>query len=122
MALSLFDKYGGFGPVSKIVMAFYDEAIDSDIIGPYFEDTDMRQLVDHQTKFIASVMGGPASYSDDVLRRVHDGLNITQVAFNEMTRLLRETLIAFELKEEDVDLIMFEIESKANLIISGRDK
>jgi len=102
-------------------MAFYDEAIDSDIIGPYFEDVDMRRLVDHQTKFIASVMGGPASYSDDVLQRVHASLNISREAFNEMARLLRQTLVDFELQEEDVNLIMHEIDSRANLIISSPD-
>lgn len=42
MSRSLFDKYGGFASVSKVVSAFYDKAVDSDIIGPYFDDIDMR--------------------------------------------------------------------------------
>jgi hemoglobin len=118
MAGTLFEKYGGFANVSKIVMAFYDKAIDSDIIGPYFEDTDMRRLVDHQTKFIAQVMGGPVSYSGDALRRVHAPLNIDRAAFDEMAALLRETLEDFSLASGDVDTVMDQIMARAGEVIS----
>lgn len=65
---------------------------ESDILGPYFDDVDMPQLIDHQTKFFASLMGGPASYSDETLQRVHARLHITEEVFDEMAQLLRETL------------------------------
>lgn len=55
---TMFDRYGGFTSVSKIVMSFYDKVLDSETVGPYFEDIDMKALIDHQTKFIAQVMGG----------------------------------------------------------------
>ena len=119
MSLSLFEKYGGFASVSKVVFAFYDKAIDSDVIGPYFEDVDMRQLVDHQTKFIASIMGGPASYTDDALRRVHANLGIDRASFDEMTRLLCETLVEFGFQPADVDLVLAELEARAPVIISS---
>ena len=118
MTSSLFEKYGGFANISKIVFAFYDKAIDSDVIGPYFEHTDMRQLVDHQTKFIASVMGGPASYSDDVLRKIHEPHNIDRAAFAEMSRLLRQTLEEFGVHAMDVDHVMKEIEARAGVIVA----
>lgn len=119
MSLSLFERYGGFASVSKVVFAFYDKAIDSDVIGPYFEDVDMRQLVDHQTKFIASIMGGPASYTDDALRRVHANLGIDRASFDEMTRLLCETLVEFGFQPADVDLVSAELEARAPVIISS---
>lgn len=43
----------------------------------------MRVLVDHQTKFIALMMGGPASYTDEHLKRVHAHLGIGSTAFGE---------------------------------------
>ena len=46
MARSLFEKYGGFKTVSKIVMDFYEMALDSDQIGDYFENIDMGRLID----------------------------------------------------------------------------
>ena len=92
MTRSIFEKYGGFAQVSKVVMSFYDKVLDSEIIGPYFDNVDMRRLIDHQTKFIASVMGGPASFSNEALRQVHANLDIDKNSFDEMTRLLTETL------------------------------
>lgn len=62
MAQSLFEKYGGFAQISKVVMVFYDKVLDPDLVGPFFDNIDMRRQIDHQTQFIASVMGGPASY------------------------------------------------------------
>ncbi|MGB0625864.1 MAG: truncated hemoglobin [Alphaproteobacteria bacterium] len=118
MSRSLFEKYGGFASVSKVVFAFYEKAIESDVIGPYFEDSDMRALVDHQTKFISSVMGGPASYSDEALRRVHASLNIDRASFEEMSRLLRETLVEFELDSEDIETVMHEIDSRTDIIVT----
>jgi hemoglobin len=121
MSVSLFDKYGGFANISKLVFAFYEKAIESDVIGPYFDDVEMRALIDHQTKFIASVMGGPASYSDEQLKKVHSSLSIDRNSFDEMTRLLRDTLVEFELQVEDVNQVMSEIESRASVIVTRRD-
>ncbi len=121
MSRSLFDKYGGFASVSKVVFAFYDKAVDSDIVGPYFDNIDMRAQVDHQTKFISSLMGGPASYSDEALQKVHSGLSIDHTSFEEVSRLLRETLVEFELEGEDIDTIMHEIESRADIIITRHE-
>ena len=47
---TLYEKYGGFSNVSKIVFAFYDTLLDDDDIGPFFDDIDMAKMVDHQTK------------------------------------------------------------------------
>ena len=118
MARSMFDKYGGFAAISKVVSAFYEKAVESDVIGPYFDDIDMRALVDHQTKFISSVMGGPASYSDEQLRRVHAHLDIDRESFEEMARLLRTTLEEFELELHDIDQVMNEIGARANVIVT----
>lgn len=121
MSRSMFDKYGGFASVSKVVSAFYDKAVDSDIIGPFFDDIDMRAQIDHQTKFISSLMGGPAAYSDEALQKVHAHLNIDRESFEEMGALLRKTLVEFDFDSDDVERIMHEITSRADIIISRQD-
>ena len=73
---TLFEKYGGFSAISRIVLDFYDRLLDSDEIGPFFDNTEMGKLVDHQTKFIASLLGGPSSYTDDQLKQLHRHLEI----------------------------------------------
>ena len=118
MATTIFEKYGGFGQVSKLVLAFYNNALESDILAPYFEDTDMRTLIDHQTQFIAALMGGPASYNDDTLARVHKGLAITKDAFDEMARTLQRTLEDFGIEEADVESIIHEIHRREQIIVA----
>jgi truncated hemoglobin YjbI len=59
-----FPKYGGFSKISSIVMSFCDTLLDSDEIGPFVDGIDISKMVGHQTKFIASLFGGPASYTN----------------------------------------------------------
>lgn len=118
MARSIFERYGGFAKISRVVMAFYDRILDSPVTSPYFADTDMRRLIDHQTRFVSYVMGGPASYTNDHLERVHARLGVTEDAFAEMTLLLRETLEDFDFTDEDIDAVVDEIMSRKNHIVT----
>ena len=119
MASSMFERYGGFGSVSKIVMSFYDKALDSDVIGDFFEDVEMPTLIDHQTKFIAMAMGGPASYTNEMLRQVHAGMEIDMTAFNEAVSLLEQTLEEFDLAREDIGIIIEDIRNRAQYIVGA---
>ena len=60
-----FERLGGFARVRLIVSDFYDKVLDSERLARHFAGIDMRQLIDHQTKFIAAIMGGPAAFSDE---------------------------------------------------------
>lgn len=117
MAKSLYEKYGGFKSVSRIVMAFYDKVLDSDQIGDYFEDIDMPRLIDHQTKFISSLFGGPVSYSDERLKRAHANLDLTHEDFDEVGRLLSETLAEHGIEPVDISALMSEIEARRTSIV-----
>ena len=114
----MFERYGGFASVSKIVMSFYDKVLDSDIAGPYFDEVDMKSLIDHQTKFVAQVMGGPAEYSNEALKTVHAKHRIDKKAFDEVTVLFKEALEEFEIAPADVRAILEEITGRASYIIS----
>ena len=117
MNASMFERYGGFVSVSKVVSAFYDKALDSPILSPYFETTNMQRIIDHQTKFIASLMGGPASYSNEELERVHANLHIDNSAFGEMAELFCETLEDFDFDDDDIKTIQSELASRQRYIV-----
>jgi hemoglobin len=106
MTQSMFERYGGFKTVRTIVSAFYDRMLESEIAAPYFADTDMRRLLDHQSKFVASLMGGPASYSNDELLRIHRRLGIDEAAFREAAMLLEETLEDLDIDADDIAKIL----------------
>lgn len=114
----MFERYGGFGTVHRVVLAFYDKMLDSDVVAVYFDDIDMAGLVDHQTRFISQVMGGPVSYSNEILQQVHASLGITQEAFDEMAALLEKTLREFEVQPEDVRAIITDIRARRPYIVS----
>jgi hemoglobin len=117
MKQTIFERYGGFASVSRVVMSFYEKMLDSPVTNPYFANTNMKRLIDHQTKFIASMMGGPASYSNDHLERVHAHLGITEQAFLESVVLLTETLEDFDFADEDVHSVREEMMSRKNFVV-----
>lgn len=118
MAQTIFERYGGFSTFSKVVSAFYDKILESPITSRYFANIDMRNLVDHQTKFVASVVGGPASYTNEHIARIHAPLKIDDVAFAEMSSILRETLEEFGVADADVHVVCQEILNRKHFVVT----
>lgn len=118
MAPSMFQRYGGFARLSKMVLGFYDRILDSDVVGPYFDGVDMARLVDHQTKFVGQVMGGPVTYTDEHLAQLHVHLGIGDEAFDEMLAILGETMHDFGFESGDVETVLGEIERRRCWIVS----
>ena len=73
MQQTIFERYGGFATVRKVVSTFYDYVLEDEVTAPYFAGVDMRSQIDHQSKFVSAVMGGPGSYTDEHLQRVDAG-------------------------------------------------
>lgn len=119
MAQTPFERYGGFGTVSKVVLAFYDKVLESELMADYFEGVDMRRLIDHQTQFVSQLMGGPVAYTDDMLRQLHLRLGIHDAAFDEMIELFTETLEDFELDDDDIENVINEMAIRRQLIVSA---
>ena len=117
---TLFERLGGFSGVSKIVSDFYDRVLDDDTLAPYFEHVDMRRLIDHQTKFIATVMGGPASYTNEALHRAHSHIEIDRPTFDVMRSVMEACLVAQGLSEQDRASVLDEIEARAPYVISAK--
>ncbi len=118
MASHMFERYGGFAALSRIVAALFDKVLASPRLSPFFSDVDMERLVEHQTKFIATVMGGPESYSKEDLRQAHSHLKIDMAAFAEMIELLEETLEDFDFDESDIDTVVDRVSSRARFIVT----
>lgn len=118
-SLTIFERYGGFAVIRKVVSEFYDRVLASPVISHHFEHVDMRRLLDHQARFIASVTGGPASYTDEHLRRTHERLGITTAEFREMLELLAETLEDFDFAQADVDEVLSQIRRREGVIVTA---
>lgn len=117
MEKSLFDKYGGFSTVSKIVLTLYDRLLEDDDVGPFFDDVDLSRLIDHQTKFVSSLMGGPASFSDDHIERAHRGMQIEDHQFDRLKEIVTEVLTDFEVEAPDIETIVGAFEARREILI-----
>ena len=117
MEQTLFEKYGGFSTVSKIVLTFYDRMIEDDTVGPFFDDVDLSRLIDHQNKFISSLMGGPASFSDDHIERAHRHMTIEDHHFDRLKEIVEETLTDFSVETADIETILGGFEKRRALLI-----
>lgn len=99
---SLFERMGGFARVRLIVSELYERILDSERLARYFENIEMRRQIDHQTKFISSIMGGPASFTNEQIARAHARLDVEPEDFEEIRALIRETLEDFGVEATDV--------------------
>lgn len=70
-----------------------------------FDGVDMEMMVDHQTKFISYLLGGPASYTDKQLRRTCVKLDIDDESFDEMATIRSDTVTSHGIEAADVEAI-----------------
>lgn len=116
---TLFERCGGFARVRRIVSDFYDKVLDSPRLQPFFAGTDMRRLIDHQTQFVAWVMGGPVQFNDNSLRRAHAHLDIDRDDYREIVTLLIDAMEDNGIAPADLEEIETELMRREPLIVGA---
>lgn len=106
---SVYRKIGGRKAVEAVVSDFYDRVFDDPLLEPYFEDTNREELYAHQVQFVSSVAGGPVSYDGDDMREAHEGLEITDEAFDRVATYLGEALGENDVDEENAEAILEQV-------------
>ena len=119
---TMFERYGGLPFVTRFVLSFYDRVLASIRLAPFFAHSDMQRLVEHQAKFISTVMGGPTSYSNAVLREAHAHLDIDDQAFDEIIDLFKATLEDSKIAASDVEIIIADLNARRRYIVRSRAK
>ncbi len=64
-------------------------------------------------------MGGPASYTDQQLGQLHRHLSISDADFDEVCKLLAETLDEFGFESADRDAVMQEFEARRSTVVTA---
>ncbi len=106
MSQTLYDQLGGFSAVRKFVSNSYDRVLDEEDLAPFFDGTEMASLIDHQTKFWATLLGGPASYTEEQLRKIHASMGIQDRHFDLWIDLAKETLEDGDIDEQQIASII----------------
>lgn len=116
---TLFEKYGGYETVSKLVAIFYEKVLADDELVHYFENIDMERLMAHQTVFMGMMLGGSANqYTGRDLKSAHQSLKITSHHFNLVAGHLQSTLLECGVENQDVETIIAAVGSVRADIIS----
>ena len=117
--MSIYENLGGFTTVRKVVAEFYNSVLDQDELAKYFASTDMERQIDHQTKFISQLLGGPVSYSDNQLQKIHARMEITNPHFDLIKEILCDALEDFDLEDEHIKFVDKEFENRRSIIVTA---
>lgn len=118
---TIFERYGGFSGIRRIVSDFYDRVLDDTVLARHFEGIDLPALIDHQTKFIMTITGGPANTPNEQLRRAHARLGVTPTEFRRIVGILEETLEDHNMQPEDVAAVIQEVNDREAYVVSKAD-
>lgn len=121
MSKSLYDELGGFSAVRKLVSDFYDRVLEEDDLASFFKDTDMANLIDHQTKFWTTLLGGPASYTDEQLEKIHAKMGIEDQHFDLILDLAVETLEDHDIDSQHIDNIAEQLKGYRPSVVIVKD-
>ena len=119
MPQSMFLRYGGAEKVSELIFALYDRVLASKRLSPFFATCDMRRLIEHQTRYISSVMDGSAIYNEDHLREVHGPLGIGSDDFDEMLEHLRAAMDDRGYHAVDIDDLLRRISGLRRVVVTN---
>ncbi len=119
-AQTMYERHGGFSTVRKVVSDFYDRVLDTEELAHYFAHTDMKRQIDHQTKFVSFLLGGPASYSDTHIERVHARLGINLSDFDLMVTTMCETLEDHAFSDTEVAEVEQALRRRESVIVTAR--
>jgi hemoglobin len=120
MPATLYERCGGAAGIGRIVIAFYDKVLESDVLGSYFHSADLPRLLDQQSRLVASLMGAPEGFSDSGRREVFAEFRLDEPAFEEMVGLLGETLGEFALEPTDIEAALAKLRARKHLIVAPK--
>jgi hemoglobin len=106
LAPSLYEKYGGIEGIRPVVSSFYGKILSDESLAPYFAHLDMDRMMDHQTRFLSVVLGGPNLYQGRPLQAAHKRLNVTEDAFASVATHLKAALEEAGVEPQDVATIL----------------
>jgi hemoglobin len=91
--------------VVQVVSAFYRRVLESPQIGHYFNGVAIERLIGKQADFIEAVVSGRSRYSNEELADLHRHLEVTDNDFDEMVRILVDTLDEFGIERSEVEFL-----------------
>lgn len=119
---TLYDRLGGNEGIRAVVDEFYDRLLTDDELGPFFEGADVERLRRTQTDFLCEAAGGPETYDAAPVREAHLHVPFTPDHIERAVELLYESLDAFDVPEEDADVVVRAVAAYEADLLAGPDE
>ncbi|MCU4741250.1 group 1 truncated hemoglobin [Halobacteria archaeon AArc-m2/3/4] len=118
---TLYERLGGEDAIAAVVDRFYERVLADDQLAGFFEDVDMQRQRAHQTQFLSAVAGGPVDYTGKDMQTVHADLEIRQSDFDAIATHLEETLVEFDVDDDDREAVLEAFGSYEDAIVMAAD-
>lgn len=103
---TLFESLGGTPALTAAVDEFYRRVVADPELAPWFADVDMSALRRHQLLFLTAATGGPQAYDGREMHLAHEGLDVTDAAFDRVAGHLKATLESLGVDEPTVQTVL----------------
>ena len=124
MTLSLYDRLGGAGALSKAIAILYDKLLADELTRPFFEKLEMQALIRKQVSFMARTLGGPDEFQGRDLRAAHANLvfsrNLGDPHFDAVVKHLAETLREMGVENELIEEVAARVEPMRDHVLGPR--
>jgi hemoglobin len=117
----LYERLGEQEGIRAVVDDFYDRLLDDEQLGPFFEGADMELLRRTQTDFLCEAAGGPETYDAAPVREAHLDVPFEPDHIERAVGLLYESLAAFDVPEDDADVVVGAIAEYEEDLLASRD-
>lgn len=119
---TLYDRLGGRDAIRAVVDDFYARLLDDEEIGPFFADTDMAALKEHQTDYLVEAAGGPATYTGPSIKDAHLDVPFTDALIERSVEHLQASLDAFDVTGEDREAVVAAVARHADDLLAMPDE
>lgn len=85
---NLYLALGGKDGITQIINIFIYEIGETEEAVKHFEHTDLDRFREKAIEHICMLTGGPCEYTGEEMQPVHQGMNITESEFNEITNAM----------------------------------
>jgi hemoglobin len=101
---SLYKRLGGYDAVAAVTDDFLGRLAASKQLGRFFiglSADSQKKVRQHIVDFLCNATGGPCQYIGRDMKTAHAGLAITESDWEEMVKLLTQTLDKFKVPEKE---------------------
>ncbi|BAU31337.1 group I truncated hemoglobin [Microcella alkaliphila] len=108
--MTLYDRLGGAAGVDAAVRELSARIRVHTLLGPFFDDLDYDQIVEHRADYLVAIFGGPEAYEGRGMRESHRHLGLRDEHMDAFLHLVRETLTDLDVSPLDIEQTVVELE------------